>query len=149
MWNLTFFCSFFLFRGEGDDSKAFRSAYGQLAELKSFLKRKVPIIALTATATKEMRDHIFENLQLDKPFFSVSIPMKQNIKYLKLDFCSANVEDIFKNLLSDFQLNGFNANKVIVFCRTMNEFRPLFRYFDKQLERLYPDSLNCPYARYH
>ena len=58
---LLFFCSFILFRGEGDDSKAFRSAYGQLAELRSFLNRKVPIIALTTTATKEMRVHIVEN----------------------------------------------------------------------------------------
>ena len=50
-----------LFRGMGDE---FRVWYGQISPLQSLLPSKTPVVALTATATHYVKDHIIRALQM-------------------------------------------------------------------------------------
>ena len=73
---------FFLFifcRGE-----QFRKEYSRLSEVRSILPRNVNVMALTATATKSLRNEVSALLSMENPVVvSDSVcPDKKNIKYL-------------------------------------------------------------------
>ena len=54
-------CFFFSFRGIGKKGKAaFREAFSRISELRSLLKSCTPVLGLTATANREMRDPLNE-----------------------------------------------------------------------------------------
>ena len=42
----------------------FRAWYGQISPLQSLLPSKTPVVALTATATHYVKDHIIRALQM-------------------------------------------------------------------------------------
>uniref|UniRef100_A0A7M5VBC3 DNA 3'-5' helicase n=2 Tax=Clytia hemisphaerica TaxID=252671 RepID=A0A7M5VBC3_9CNID len=60
-----------------------------------------------------------------------------------------NVEQIFAPYVTDIANNGFEATRVIVFCRTSHNLRKLFSLFDGKFSSYYPDPLSRPYARFH
>lgn len=72
------------FRGcHSKESKAFRGSYGNISEVRSLLAKRVPLLALTATATKSTIDHIITNLSLERPIIYSKTPDKKNI-YLNI-----------------------------------------------------------------
>ena len=74
---------FIIFRGLTDSkTDAFRSWYGKLSELRSLCHSYLPFIALTATAKKETRTTIIENLLLTNPLILTALPERKNIKYI-------------------------------------------------------------------
>ncbi len=57
----------------------FRPSYRNISDLRSQLK--VPILAVTATATPNVQDDIIENLGLEKPVQLISSPKRENLSY--------------------------------------------------------------------
>eukprot|EP00111_Clytia_hemisphaerica_P024956 TCONS_00073520-protein len=107
------------------------------------------MIAMTATATSSVRQDIIDSLELYQPYISVAVPFKPNVKYFLHCNSTRNVEQIFLPYVKDIQNNGFEAERVIVFCRTSHLLRKLFALFDGKFSSNYPDLLVRPYARYH
>ena len=60
--------------------RAFRRWFSRINEIRSIVKR-VPVIALTATATTETRLQIIRALEMKNPALIVDIPNRQNISY--------------------------------------------------------------------
>ena len=78
---------FFVFqRGIGKKGKAaFREAFGRVLELRSLVKNGTPVLGLTATANKDMRDRLIKYLGMKsnlKPM--VVSPNKDNIRFTVL-----------------------------------------------------------------
>ena len=70
---VTLFCQ----RGLGKKGKAaFREAFGQVAELRSCLESGTPLLALTATAHKEMRNRLIKCLGMKSGVSLLSAPTR-------------------------------------------------------------------------
>lgn len=59
----------------------FRPAYLKISSLKNYLP-KVPFLALTASATKRVREDIIKHLQLDSPAVFVKSFTRENLAYM-------------------------------------------------------------------
>ena len=74
----------FFFSGKGNKKRrlpAYRPCYGQLGELRSLVDGSIPVVALTATATKATRDTIMKDLSMKYCIQIVINPRKANVKY--------------------------------------------------------------------
>ena len=78
---VTLFCQ----RGFGKKGKAaFREAFGRVAELRSCLESGTPLLALTATANKEMRNRLIKCLGMKSGDIIIVSPNKDNIRFTVL-----------------------------------------------------------------
>ena len=73
----------------------FRPAYLQIREIRDIIGKKVPVIALTATATKEVADDIMEKLGFSSPNVIATDFSRKNIAYI-----ARECEDKIGNLLA-------------------------------------------------
>ncbi|XP_065642535.1 uncharacterized protein LOC136074158 [Hydra vulgaris] len=62
-------------------SDAFRSHYIRLSELRSLVPKRIPVLALTTTATKSTADFIIDNHCMHNLVIISSTPERRNIKY--------------------------------------------------------------------
>lgn len=109
----------FLYRGQDDSEleEAFRAEYGHLSELRSMLRREVPFIALTATATDAVRTTIIKDLCMFDCVQLLTVPNKPHTKF---SVETANVEDLYSTfswLIDDIEQKQQKAAKVLIFCR--------------------------------
>ena len=138
------------FRGfSNQQTSAFRDWYGKIAELRSLTPRLIPMIALTATATKNTREFIIKDLCLTKPLLICSSPEKVNVKYYLIKTQIDSVELIFSDVLSDLTRNGINAKRTLVFCRRMKDLRNIYQVMNKKLSTKYTSYKDRPYAMFH
>jgi superfamily II DNA helicase RecQ len=72
-----------MFRGfSGNKGRvAFRQWYSCLREIRSLVSTQLPILALTATASKKTKQDIFRVLELSSPFEVVESQLGTNIIY--------------------------------------------------------------------
>lgn len=132
-----------------NQSEAFRSCYGELAELRSLVSSKTPFIALTATATSQTKMFIIENLCLYRPYLSISTPEKKNIKFSVIKLKSRNPAEILQTHVDDIRTNMYAAEKVLIFCRIMKDVRLIYNFFDKNFREQFKSYEKRPYAMYH
>ena len=75
-----------LYRGHSsNETKAFRADYKKLAEVKAFLPSAIPVVALTATATEQVRQAIVDSLQMTDIYLVEGSPNRGNIKFIIID----------------------------------------------------------------
>lgn len=93
---------------------AFRVWYSRLNEIKSLVD--VPFMALTATATQQTKDKIFDLLELRKPKEITESPNKVNVRYTvqKLDNSVPIVEN-FRCLINELKLKGKGTTRSIIY----------------------------------
>ena len=86
---------------------AFCIWYSRLNELKSLVGKNVSFLDLTATATKQTKQQIFEMLELDNPFEIVDDPNRPNITFVvqKMDN-SIKLADHFLFLIDELKQKG-------------------------------------------
>ena len=65
--------------GHGDSP--FRTAYASLGDIRSFVSRGTPMIAMTATATAEMMSQIEKSMGMFNPTYVVESPNRLNIYF--------------------------------------------------------------------
>lgn len=106
----------------------FRPDYRRLSELRNVIGTTVPIIALTASATRQVQNDIITNLSLRHPFIATAPLNRSNLKYCVLprtstndllrliyDFRKEQLANIYQSndptLISGFVYDGINNNK--------------------------------------
>ena len=88
---------------------AFRECYAQLHELRS-LAPKVPMIALTATATKLTEDTILDVVLMDNPYVIKESPNKVNLTYIvECMHKDTDLEFYFAWLIDQLKLKHVNC----------------------------------------
>ena len=127
-----------IFRGMADGKKtAFRSSYGDLKKLRSFLLR-VPILALTATASKTTRLRFQRSLGLKSPHVIIRTPDRPNIC---LSVQKIKDVDCFQFLVNSLKAEGVNHPRTLIYCKSIKDITELFMFFDKSLgDKGYVDS---------
>jgi ATP-dependent DNA helicase RecQ len=92
----------------------FRPAYLQIREVREIIGKKVPVVALTATATKEVSDDIMEKLEFSSPNVIATDFSRKNIAYI-----ARECEDKLGNLLAvcSSYKKKLGEGSGIVYCR--------------------------------
>ena len=118
------------FRGcHSKESKAFRSSYGNIAEVRSLLTKRVPLLALTATATKATFEHIITNLSMESPTVYSQTPDKRNICYTNISVPTKSTDEIFHPFIQIMLNEGYDCERVVVFCRKQSDVRAIYKSF--------------------
>ncbi len=95
----------------------FRPDYRNLKMLRKKFP-KIPIIALTATATEKVREDIVKQLSLENPKIFISSFNRPNLSYEVLP-----KKDSFKSILDI--LNNYRDKSVIIYCFSRNDTETL------------------------
>ena len=104
----------FSFRGD-----EFRSAFADLGSIRSLLPTNIPIMALTATATKDTLASVKKRLAMQDPVIVGLPPDRPNIKLITEpcpELCKL-CEVLAKELLE----KRCNTIKTVVFCRSLKD----------------------------
>ena len=129
---------FILYRDHGNGLEdAFRKDYSRLAEVRSILKKNTPFIALTATATENVRNLIIKNLAKKDCVQLVTVPNKPNIRCSVTAVDTNDLSNSFQWLINVLRTKKLHTQKVLVFCRKKSHVKDLYEAFH---EALGPDS---------
>ncbi len=83
--------------------KAFREDYGKLSELRSLVRRDVPFVAMTATATQETRNVIICDLSMTEPVLLLADINRPNIRYSLVEIDHKSLYVHFKWIIDDLE----------------------------------------------
>jgi ATP-dependent DNA helicase RecQ len=115
-----------LFRGKSSSNKhaAFRECFIKLGELRSLVP--TTFVVLTATATEETKQEIFEVLLMADPYVITESPNKLNITYYvsyinKYD----KLNELFKWLTDELLERGVDCTRTIIYCQTITLYAVL------------------------
>ena len=105
---------------------AFRESYSKLYELRS-LAPNVPVIALTATATKLTRDTILSLLHMENVVEIKESPNKLNVAYV-VHYMEKDTElEFYFDWLSDeLKQNKQKTERTIIYCQTIKQCGMLY-----------------------
>ena len=131
---ICFLSLFISHRGKDNKSAAaFRADYGRLGELRSLLKKDVPFICLTATATDKTREVIVKELCMEEYVVVDSDPNRPNTKYSVVTPKTDNLYGWFEWLIRELETEQQNTEKVIIFCRRKEHMKELYELFAEHL----------------
>ena len=116
-------------RGTSQDNKmaAFRESYSKLYELRS-LAPNVPVVALTATATKLTRDTVFNLLDMKNAVEIKESPNKLNVAYV-VQYMGNDMElEFYFGWLTDElkQSREKTERTIIIYCQTIRQCGSLY-----------------------
>ena len=100
----------------------FRPEYRKISELRQHLKN-VPIIALTATATNQVREDILHNLKMEDAKVFLQSPVRKNLSYFT--YYTENKKEAVLNLLKK------DDKTQLVYVSTRKASIDLTRYFSQ------------------
>ena len=135
-------------------SGSFRPSYARLNEIRAFVPSGVPMVALTATVTKTVRDDVISKLEMCGCQLVSLSPNRDNIYYdvVRRSTIESDLEEIVESLR--VQLN--KADRVIVYCRSRNMCADLYEHFHNSLgdSSYYPSgaphlSVNRLFGMFH
>ena len=126
---------FSIFSGKASKSKktAYRPCYGRLGELRSLAGPAVPVVALTATATKETRQTIIKDLCMDNCFEILVDPNKKNIKYWVQEVTDDNISRNFEWLVTLLRTRGRTTPRMIIFFRQIKHISEVYEHLETSL----------------
>ena len=132
--------TFHLFCSGKSDHKtkqpAYRPFYGQLGELRSLAGPSVPLVALTATASKATRELIMKDLCMNEQTFKLVVdPNKENIKYsvVNTNFSRADIANDFDWLVELLKEKGKDAPWMIIFFRKIDHISDVYKHLETVL----------------
>ena len=100
---------------------AFRECYAHLHELRS-LAPNVPMIALTATATKLTRETILNVLLMENPFEIKESPNKVNVTFtVECMDRDTELEFYFGWLVEELITKKSSCDRTIIYCQTIKQ----------------------------
>ena len=133
----------------------FREWYGHIGRLRSLLPSRTPVVALTATATNDVRSKIVSKLQLQPCTFIIESPDRPNIRYSVVSVKN-DLSLTFNWLIKSLRKERISLDRVVVFCRSLHTCASLYKLFAINLrEESYdpigsePDISKRMFAMYH
>jgi superfamily II DNA helicase RecQ len=107
----------------------FRQEYQQLSEFRSFFQ--TPVMALTATSTKQVKADIMTHLHLSDEDTDIvyKSPDRPNIFSQILKRKSSEYEMSLGWLIDHIRLNGNKSKKPIIYCRPIDTVSEIFLTF--------------------
>ncbi|XP_052071484.1 uncharacterized protein LOC127709854 isoform X1 [Mytilus californianus] len=127
----------------------FRQEYSMLDELRSIFPEKTPFVALTATATKEMKLEILKKLNMDQDRTDTiwMLPERPNLTYV-VKKTTKQMSDL-QWILDDIKVKEGKAKKTIVYCRNISSCAALYEYFFYELSESADDVHSRRIAMFH
>eukprot|EP00795_Rhopilema_esculentum_P007200 gene7200-12870_t len=110
----------------------FRPNYRRLGDLRSFLRSDVRYVALTGTATDEIKLNICESLHITNPV-TIYVPMERSNIYYEVRRLKADDLSPFQFFIDALNHQKQNAPKTIVYCRNVKQVAVLFNHFNYML----------------
>ena len=109
----------------------FRREFARIGELRSIIPSNMNLMALTATASNSLQRQVMKTLGM-RNASAISIPpSKNNIKYIVGQFTFLDVS--FGPLAEEVLVKQGNMEKVLIFCRTINDCSTLYFCFKRKL----------------
>ena len=135
-------------------SDSFRPTYARLHELRALVPSGVPLLAATATVTRAIRDDIIDKLDMGGCEVICVSPNRPNIYYEVRP--RTTVEADMEHLVTCLRLHGSKADRVIVYCQSLDMCADLYEYLHNSLGEMsyYPSgskqvSDNRLFGMYH
>lgn len=127
--------------GMGDSP--FRTAYASLGDIRSFTRMETPMIAMTATATKTTMAHIVKIIGMQDVAYIVESPNRSNIRFA-VHHIPQSDPSVFSWLLDELREKGKACEKVLIFCRRIDDCAMLYQSFATTLGKCgYIPTGNC------
>ena len=126
--HLTFheFISLFAYRGD-----KFRVAFSRLGEIRSSLASDVPVLAVTATATRSTFDCIVNKLAMENVFISGLSPNRDNV-FLSV-IANVSLPKFASSIAEALKLQGISYPKSLIFCRSYNDCNAVYDHLETAL----------------
>ncbi len=87
-------------------------------------------MALTATATRETREKIFDILNMRDPFELVESPYKENITFAVQEMDNTvSLTGHFQWLIDEIKNEKSKCKRTIIYCQTIKQVSILFQIF--------------------
>jgi RecQ family ATP-dependent DNA helicase len=120
----------------------FRVWFRRINELRS-LARRVPVVALKATATSKTREQIMKTLEMENDIHVCEIPDRKNIAYV-VEVVGSNPQETFQALIDEVREKGRASPKVIIYCPRIRIVSMIYESFHAVLGfDMYLDSKTC------
>ena len=100
--------------------------------MRSLIPENVPIMTLTATATKGTRKAIVNALKMIQPAVVATSPNKPNIKY-SAKFKEMSLEETFAPLVEKLHQERKRMNRTVIFCRTYYQCSRIYMFIVDKL----------------
>ena len=120
----------------------FRSVLLSIGELRSLLPPTVHMLALTATATANIRKKVINILGIHQPLLTYISPNRPNIHYVVKPFES--IPSTFASLLETLQTELCVLPRVIIYCRKYKDCSDLYKFFKKGLGQDFTKPSDAP-----
>ena len=136
----------FPYRGYGNTKEAtaaFRECFGKLGKLRSLMPTSSPVLALTATASCEMKATVIKSLSLRPDLVKIYVsPNRPNI-YLFKRKVSKDLKDTFAWLIYSIKEKKKDTPKTIIYCKSQKDCGRLFPHFKGELgdHAYYPSNV--------
>ncbi len=98
--------------------------FGHISEIRA-LVRNINMMALTATATVQMRKVILSSLEMENSHLVIREPNKLNIKYHV--YKKSDPEIILQSIVQAVARNGISTDRCIIFCRSYLDTLTIFQ----------------------
>ena len=124
------------------EEKIFRVWFRRINELRSLSKR-VPVVALTATATRKTREQIMKTLEMKNATHVCEIPDRKNIAYA-IEVVGSNPQETFQALIDEVRKKGRTCPRKIIYCPRIRIVSMIYGIFHAELgAEMYLDSKTC------
>ena len=100
------------------------------------------MLALTATATVNLRRQLISILGMKEPQIISLSPHKANIIYAVTEF--TNIIETFTPILERLKSERLRAPRMIIFCQRYVECSNLYIFFKRSLGEHFTESVNAP-----
>ena len=124
------------------EERVFRVWFRRINELRS-LAGGVPVVALTATATRKTRKQIMKTLEMNNAVHVCEIPNRKNIAYA-VEVVRSNPQETFQPLIDKVRETGQACPRVIIYCPKIRTVAMIYGIFHAELGAdMYLDSKTC------
>ena len=114
----------------------------RLGEVRSLLPQRVNILALTATATKEVCVKVGNTLGMVRPVVVALSPCKKNLCYSIGSFTT--ISETFKPLLDRLKKDRGASPRTIVYCQSFNTCADIYIYLAHGLDFQLTEPIDAP-----
>lgn len=118
------FVNYYMYRG-----RDFRTEFANISEVRSLVPPQVPLMALTATASRATQQAIMKSLNMSTNTEVVSVlPNKVNVMYSVVR-SDGDMDEAMSGLIESLVENGTKCDRAIVYCHTLMDCANVYRVF--------------------